>query len=137
KSFEPDTTTLNNPACATKVSAAEVRPIEWQRISVVVDVDFFDRIESCSSQLVQEIIPDHLRMRRKLPDPSPAVCRRSSRTRIPWAYRQPSAGRAAQEYRCPNRRQKRRAADSVCEVWGGMRRGRQRSRFPLRAPDKN
>jgi len=52
KSFEADTAALNDPARTTKVSASELRPVERQTISVIVDVDFFDRVKTGSIQFV-------------------------------------------------------------------------------------
>jgi hypothetical protein len=52
KSLKPETTALNNSARTPKVASAKFRPIEGQRVSVIIDVDFFDRIQSRSFQLV-------------------------------------------------------------------------------------
>jgi hypothetical protein len=52
KSLEADTAALNDPARTTKISASELGPVEWQTISVIVDIDFFDRVKIGSFQFV-------------------------------------------------------------------------------------
>jgi hypothetical protein len=52
KHFDLQTVTSDHTARTPKVATAELGPIEWQCIPVVVDVDFFDRVQPGGSQPV-------------------------------------------------------------------------------------